>query len=206
MVDTLAALHRVDPAAVGLEGFGKPDGFLARQVGRWKKQLDASYCRDLPAAEELHRRLAASIPPQSDPGIVHGDFRLDNILVDEHDHLNAVIDWEMATLGDPLTDLALMLVYHRLGERLGEAVSDASTAPGFPSEREIIERYTVGSDRNLSAFGFYLGLASYKLAAILEGIHYRYLHGQTVGPGFENIGPGIFPLLEEGLAALKEYT
>jgi aminoglycoside phosphotransferase (APT) family kinase protein len=207
MVDTLAALHQVDPAAVGLQTFGKPEGFLARQVSRWKKQLDASYCRDLPAADELHQRLAADVPPQSAAGIVHGDYRLDNILVDDSDRLRAVIDWEMATLGDPLTDLALMLVYHRLGQQLGDgAVSTVSAAPGFPSEREIIERYAGGSERDLSRFGFYLGLASYKLAVILEGIHYRYLHGQTVGPGFENIGPGIFPLLDGGLAALKEYS
>ncbi|MCL2583460.1 MAG: phosphotransferase family protein [Streptosporangiales bacterium] len=206
MVDTLAALHQVDPASVGLGDFGKPDGFLARQVSRWKKQLDASATRDLPAAAELHRRLAADVPEQSQSGIVHGDYRLDNILVGPGDTLNAVIDWEMATLGDPLTDLALMLVYHRLAEQLSGAVADASAAPGFPSEREIIERYGRSSDRDLSRFGFYLGLASYKLAAILEGIHYRYLHGQTVGPGFENIGPAIFPLLDAGIDALKEYS
>jgi aminoglycoside phosphotransferase (APT) family kinase protein len=210
MVDTLADLHQVDPAEVGLTTFGRPEGFLARQVSRWKKQLDASYSRDLPAADELNQRLAADIPEQSAAGIVHGDYRLDNILTGPDDQLNAVIDWEMATLGDPLTDLALMLTYHRMAGQLGDGgaavVADASAAPGFPSEREIIERYARGSDRDLSRFGFYLGLASYKLAVILEGIHYRYLHGQTVGPGFENIGPGIYPLLEGGLAALKEYS
>jgi aminoglycoside phosphotransferase (APT) family kinase protein len=210
MIDTLAALHRVDPAEVGLADFGKPGGFLTRQVSRWKKQLDASYCRDLPAADELYRRLAADIPPESAAGIVHGDYRLDNLLVAEvngTDEVAAVIDWEMATLGDPLTDLALMLVYYRYGNIVGgEAVTDAAAAPGFPSEDETIARYSAGSDRDLSRFGFYLGLAAYKLAVILEGIHYRYLHGQTVGPGFENIGPGIYPLLDLGLAALDEAS
>jgi aminoglycoside phosphotransferase (APT) family kinase protein len=206
LVDTLAVLHAVDPASVGLADFGRPEGFLARQVSRWKKQLDASYCRDLPAADELHRLLAADIPAESQAGIVHGDYRLDNILVDDADRLAAVIDWEMATLGDPLTDLALLLVYHRLGELPNSGgVTDVGSAPGFLSEHEIIERYAAGSARDMSRFGFYLGLASYKLAAILEGIHYRYLHGQTVGPGFENVGPGIFPLLDAGLAAMKEY-
>ena len=205
LVDTLAALHAVAPADVGLTDFGRPEGYLARQVARWQKQLAASHSRDLPAADELHRLLAADVPPESAAGIVHGDFRLDNVLVDAGDRLTAVLDWEMATLGDPLTDLALMLTYHRLAELMpGGAVTDASAAPGFLGEREVLERYAAGSERDLSRFGFYLGLSAYKLAAILEGIHYRYLHGQTVGEGFDRIGEGIHPLLEAGLAALKE--
>jgi aminoglycoside phosphotransferase (APT) family kinase protein len=206
LVDTLGALHQVDPASVGLADFGRPEGFLARQVSRWKKQIDASYNRDLPAADELYARLAADVPTESATGIVHGDYRLDNVLTDAQDRPAAVIDWEMATLGDPLTDLALMVVYGRLGALLqGNAVADATSAPGFLTEDEIVARYATHSDRDLSRFGFYLGLASYKLAAILEGIHYRHLHGQTVGPGFENIGPAIHPLLDTGLTALKEY-
>ena len=126
----MTALHAVDPAAVGLGDFGKPEGFLARQVSRWKKQLDASHNRDLPAAGELHRLLSADIAAESSTGIVHGDFRLDNLLVDEDDQVTAVLDWEMATLGDPLTDLALMLVYHRLGGAAAvNAVTNVSSAP-----------------------------------------------------------------------------
>jgi aminoglycoside phosphotransferase (APT) family kinase protein len=204
LVDTLAALHQVDPAAVGLADFGRPEGFLARQVARWKKQMDASHTRDLPAAMELHARLAASIPDEGAPGIVHGDFRLDNVLVEDGARLTAVLDWEMATLGDPLTDLSLMLTYHRLGTSGIEAVSTVSAAPGFLTEREIIDRYASGSARDLSHFGFYLGLAAFKLAAILEGIHYRFLAGQTVGDGFDDIGAVIPPLLDAGLTAMKE--
>jgi aminoglycoside phosphotransferase (APT) family kinase protein len=206
LVDTLTTLHAVEPASIGLADFGRPEGYLARQVVRWKKQLDASHCRDLPAAEELHARLAADVPPESAAGIVHGDYRLDNLLVDADDQPTAVLDWEMATLGDPLTDLALMVVYQRLGELVaGNAVADAASAPGFLTEDEIVARYATHSNRDLSRFGFYLGLASYKLAAILEGIHYRHLHGQTVGEGFANIGGAIHPLLDTGLTALKEY-
>ncbi|PPJ15119.1 phosphotransferase family protein [Nocardia cyriacigeorgica] len=207
LVDTLAALHAVDPATVGLSDFGRPEGFLARQVNRWKKQLDASYTRDLPAAAELHSRLAADVPAESTAGIVHGDYRLDNVLIDDQDRAAAVIDWEMATLGDPLTDLALMIVYGRLAaEPVSEVrVADASTAPGFLTEAQIIARYTERSERDMSRFGFYLGLAAFKLAAILEGVHYRYLHGQTVGEGFAHVGDAVEPLLESGLTALKEH-
>lgn len=204
LVDTLATLHAVEPAAVGLSDFGRPDGFLGRQVRRWKAQLDASHSRDLPAADELQRQLSARVPAESAAGIVHGDFRLDNVLVADDDRVTAVLDWEMATLGDPLTDLALMLVYFRLGAGGVSEVSDVSTAPGFLDERAVIERYSRSSDRDMSGFGFYLGLAAFKLAAILEGIHFRHLKGQTVGAGFDQIGDAIHPLLDAGLAALKE--
>lgn len=203
LVDTLAALHRVDPASVGLGDFGRPEGYLGRQVARWKKQLDASHSRDLPLAEELYTRLAADVPTESAAGIVHGDFRLDNALVDTDDRITAVLDWEMATLGDPLSDLALMMVYNRLGAAAdSNAVTNVAAAPGFLDERGVIERYAAGSDRDLSRLGFHLGLAAFKLAAILEGIHYRYLHGQTVGEGFAGIGDAIDPLLTAGLDAL----
>jgi aminoglycoside phosphotransferase (APT) family kinase protein len=206
LVDTLATLHEVEAGAVGLAGFGRPEGFLARQVRRWRRQLDASHSRDLPDADELHARLAADVPAESAPGIVHGDYRLDNVLTDDHDRVAAVVDWEMATLGDPLTDLALLVVSQRLGARSGAAaVASAASAPGFLTEDEIVERYARRSARDLSRFGFYLGLASYKLAAILEGIHYRHLHGLTVGPGFEQIGEAVPPLLAAGLRALKEH-
>nr|WP_222131633.1 phosphotransferase family protein [Pseudonocardia sp. C8] len=205
LVDTLAVLHEVDPAAVGLAGFGRPAGFLARQVRRWRTQLDASHTRDLPAADELHRRLAEDVPDESAPGIVHGDYRLDNVLVDGTDRIAAVIDWEMATLGDPLTDLALLVLYQRLGALPGRtAVADAASAPGHLTEPEILERYAARSRRDLSRLGFHLGLAAFKLAAILEGIHCRHLRGHTVGAGFEHVGDTVVPLLDLGLTALKE--
>jgi aminoglycoside phosphotransferase (APT) family kinase protein len=206
LVDTLAALHAVNPAAVGLADFGRPEGFLARQVSRWKTQLDASWTRPLPAADELHARLATAIPAESAAGIVHGDYRLDNVLTDERDRAVAVIDWEMATLGDPLTDLALMLVYGRMATEMADnAVVDVNAAPGYLPEDEIIARYATHSGRDLSRFGFYLGLASFKLAAIIEGIHYRHRSGQTVGEGFAHIGSVVQPLLDAGLTALKEH-
>jgi aminoglycoside phosphotransferase (APT) family kinase protein len=204
-VDTLATLHAVDPVAVGLADFGRPDGFLERQVRRWKKQLDASRSRDLDGADELHALLAGNIPVDQPPAIVHGDYRLDNLLVDDGDRVVAVIDWEMATLGDPLTDVALMLVYQERATRaqIG-SVTDASTAPGSLGPEEVVARYAERSGRDLSAMGFYLGLAAFKLAVILEGIHYRYAHGQTVGTGFDHVGDAVEPLIAAGIASLKE--
>ena len=209
LIDVMAALHAVDPAEVGLSEFGRPEGFLSRQVRRWKKQLEASYSRDLPAADELHSlleaRVGAAEAASSGPGIVHGDYRLDNVLTDSADRIRAVVDWEMATLGDPVTDLAILLTYQRMATVSGDGtVTDVSNAPGWLSEDEIKARYAAASPRDLSEFGFYLGLAAYKLAAILEGIHFRYLKGQTVGPGFDKIGDGIHPLLDMGLSAIKE--
>ncbi|WP_194813548.1 phosphotransferase family protein [Nocardia sp. XZ_19_385] len=203
LIDTLAALHTVDPAAVGLTDFGRPDGFLERQVRRWKKQLDASHSRDLPAATELHALLAEQQPPQSATGIVHGDYRLDNVLVDAQGRIAAVLDWEMATLGDPLTDIGLLLVYQRMGALRMPGVTDVATAPGFLTESEMLDRYARRAGRDLTHIGFYVALASFKLAVIAEGIHYRYLHGQTVGSGFSTVGDMVDPLLRAGLAALR---
>jgi len=204
LVDTLAVLHEVDPVTVGLADFGRAEDRLERQVRRWRSQLDASRARRLPAADELYARLAGSVPQQP-AGIVHGDYRLDNVLTDTDDRVAAVLDWERATLGDPLADVALLVLYARLGGLVGvHAVADASAAPGFLAEEEMLDRYAERSSRDLSDLHFHLALAAFKLAVILEGVHYRYLHGQTVGTGFEQVGELVEPLLEAGLDSLKE--
>jgi aminoglycoside phosphotransferase (APT) family kinase protein len=201
MIGTLAVLHAVPPAAVGLADFGRPEGFLARQVRRWKQQLDASRSRPLDGIDELHALLAADPPDGSPPAIVHGDYRLDNVLVDADDKVAAVVDWEMATLGDPLTDVGLLVVYQQM-DRLGDGPM-ASAAPGYPSVPEVLDLYAARSGRDLSDLGFYIALASFKAAVILEGIHFRYVHGQTVGEGFEQIGTLVEPLVAAGLAAMQ---
>jgi aminoglycoside phosphotransferase (APT) family kinase protein len=205
MVDTLAALHCVDAEAVGLSGFGRPDGFLERQVRRWKKQLDSSWSRDLAGADELHTGLLVRVPTQSAAGVVHGDYRLDNLLVDDEDRITAVIDWEMATVGDPLTDVALLVAYERRA-RFDDVAGapDAARAEGFLTGDELLERYASHTERDVSAMGFYLALAFFKSATIREGIHYRHVHGQTVGDGFDTLAESVEPLIEAGLTALKE--
>jgi len=207
MVEVLAALHAVDPAAVGLGGFGRPEGFLERQVRRWGRQLEGSKTQERPRAEELHRLLTERLPAD-DPsvrGIVHGDYRLDNCLTGPDDRVHAVVDWEMATLGDTRTDLALLLVYDRLSEIAGgDVVSDVARAPGYPTPDEQLERYAAASGRDLGDMGWHLGLAFFKLAVILEGIHYRYLQGQTVGEGFDRIGQGFDTIIDAGHDALRK--
>jgi aminoglycoside phosphotransferase (APT) family kinase protein len=202
MIATLARLHAVVPAEVGLADFGRPEGFLARQVRRWKKQLDASRSRPIEGIDELHALLAASPPDGTPPAIVHGDYRLDNTLVGPDDKVAAVVDWEMATLGDPLTDVGLLIVYQRM-DRLGEGPM-ASSAPGYPTVAEVLDRYAEYSGRDVSDLGFYIALASFKSAVILEGIHFRYVHGQTVGDGFQEIGTLVEPLVTSGLAAMRK--
>jgi aminoglycoside phosphotransferase (APT) family kinase protein len=207
LVDVLAALHAVDPDAVGLSEFGRPHGFLERQVRRWGKQLEGSRTREHPDADELHRLLSEELPAE-DPsvlGIVHGDYRLDNCLVGADDEIHAVVDWEMATLGDTRTDLALMMVYDQLSASAGgDIVSDVAKARGYPTNDQQLARYATASGREPGDMNFHLALAYFKLAVILEGIHYRFLQGQTVGEGFDRIGEGFDLIVAAGLHALKE--
>lgn len=212
MIDTLVALHAVDPADVGLGDFGRPDGYLERQVRRWKKQLESSRSREIEGMGELIARLERDIPTGGDATIVHGDYRLDNLLVDDDaDTINAVLDWEMSTLGDPLTDVAVLVAYQQLAEALRDPgkpagavtsmVTDAPLAPGYLSSDEVLERYHALSGRDVGDLDFHLALAYFKLAVILEGIHYRHSHGQTLGSGFDGIGDLIEPLVAAGLKA-----
>jgi len=206
LVDTLVRLHAVDVARVGLSDFGHPEGYIERQVRRWSQQWERSKTRELPAIDELARRLAASIPVSPPPTLVHGDYRLGNLALDPGDpgQIVAVFDWEMATLGDPLSDLGYMQIYW--GEeadppRLRPAGSHlAITArPGFLTRAELVEAYARRSGRDVSAIDYYQVLALFKLAVITEGIHARFLMGKTVGEGFEGIGGQVTQLTERAL-------
>ncbi|MFJ4632020.1 phosphotransferase family protein [Streptomyces sp. NPDC088847] len=204
LVDTLVELHAVDPAEVSLADFGRPEGFLDRQLRRWGKQLDASRNRDLAGVEELHAALGHRLPTSPAPAVVHGDYRLDNVLIGEDDKIKAILDWEMSTLGDPLTDLGLLVMYSMPLDLPNSPISTTASAPGHPTPAELIERYAARSGRDVSAVSWYTAFAWFKLAVILEGIHYRYTLGQTVGPGFDRIGELVPVFIEHGLTTLQE--
>ncbi|QES40705.1 acyl-CoA dehydrogenase [Streptomyces venezuelae] len=204
LVDTLVDLHAVDPAAVGLGDFGRPEGFLDRQLRRWGKQLDASRNRELAGIDELHAALGRSLPDSPAPTVIHGDYRLDNVLIGDDDRIKAILDWEMSTLGDPLTDLGLLVMYSAKLEVPDSPVSTTAGAPGHPDPAELIERYAARSGRDVSAVSWYTAFAWFKLAVILEGIHYRYTLGQTVGAGFDRIGELVPVFIQHGLTTLQE--
>ncbi|MFJ8623020.1 phosphotransferase family protein [Kitasatospora sp. NPDC093550] len=204
LVDTLADLHRIDPAQVGLADFGHPEGYLERQLRRWSKQLAASRSRELPELERLHAVLAERLPVSPAPALVHGDYRLDNVLVDEKDGITAVLDWEMSTLGDPLTDVGLLVMYTELAGVGGGIIPSAMTAPGFPRPDEIVSRYAGATGREAADLEWYVAFASFKLAAVAEGIYFRFQQGRTLGAGFERAGEMAPILARHGLSTLKE--
>ncbi|MFJ8809269.1 phosphotransferase family protein [Streptomyces sp. NPDC102490] len=205
LVDTLVGLHAVDPAEAGLADFGRPEGFLDRQLRRWAKQLDASRNRDLAGIDELHATLGRELPRSPAPTVVHGDYRLDNVLIGgEGDEIRAILDWEMSTLGDPLTDLGLLVMYSSPLGMPDSPVSTTAQAPGHPAPAELVERYAARSGRDVSTVAWYTAFAWFKLAVILEGIHYRYTLGQTVGRGFDRIGDLVPVFIEHGLTTLQK--
>ncbi|MER6300456.1 phosphotransferase family protein [Kitasatospora sp. NPDC001539] len=204
LVETLATLHRIDPATVGLADFGHPDGYLERQLRRWSKQLAASRSRDLPDLDRLHALLAQRLPVSPAPALVHGDYRLDNVLVDDGDTITAVLDWEMSTLGDPLTDIGLLVMYTELAGVGGGIIPSAMTAPGFPGPDEIVSRYAELTGRQAADLDWYVAFASFKLAAVAEGIFFRFQQGRTLGAGFERAGEMAPILARHGLGTLKE--
>jgi len=197
LVDVLAGLHAVDPAAVGLTDVGRPEGFVARQVRRWTQQWHASTTRDGALFDAVAERLAAAVPDGHEAAIVHGDYRLDNaILRPDLRAVAAVLDWEMATLGDPLCDLGLLVAYWDpvVEPLVGQRHVTRADVP-LPDAGWLVDRYLAASGRPDRDLAFYVSLAYVKLAAIAEGIHARHLAGQTVGEGFDRVGDAVEPLL-----------
>jgi aminoglycoside phosphotransferase (APT) family kinase protein len=204
IMDTLVALHDVDPAAVGLGDFGRPDGFLARQVRRWHQQWQASETRPLPQLQAVVDALVAKLPEQSAPAIVHGDYRLTNVMfTPDLSRIAAVVDWEMATLGDPLTDVGLLVVYQDLAAQGATVMPQMPPERGFLTSAQMVQRYAAASPRDLAALDWYVGFGYFKLAVVAEGIHHRFLAGKTVGEGFGHFGDAVPVLLDAALQRLE---
>jgi aminoglycoside phosphotransferase (APT) family kinase protein len=179
VVDTLVAIHAVDPDAAGLGELGRKQDYVARQLHRWHGQWEKSKTRELPQVDQVHERLAGRIPEQGPATIVHGDYRLDNMILSPAGEIAAVVDWELCTLGDPLADVGLLLVYwSQAGDEFMPLFAPATIAPGFPTREELRARYAERSGRDLAEIDYFLALGYWKLAVILEGVYARYAAGQ----------------------------
>lgn len=211
LIRVLADLHAVDPAAVGLADFGKPNGYLERQVRRWGSQWELVRLpdddRDADVAR-LHTQLQESIPQQSRTSIVHGDYRIDNTILDSHNPAKvlAVLDWELSTLGDPISDAALMCVYRDPSLDLIINTHAAWTSPQLPVADELAHRYSVASGQPLAHWNFYMALAYFKLAIIAAGIDFRrrMSGGEDDVDSSDRVGETVAPLIARGLTELQK--
>ena len=205
LVDTLAALHTVDPTEVGLADFGRPAGFMERQLRRWSKQWEATKVAELPALDALRDDLLRLLPPEREHAIVHGDYRLDNTILHptQPGRIVAVLDWEMSTLGDPFTDFGALLAFWSEDAdpevlRAARIVAPVTAGRGFPSRAEVIERYARMTGFDVSDADWYQAFALFKLAVVCQGIAARHAGGAMLGSGFDNAQRLVAPLVEAG--------
>lgn len=211
VVDALADLHAVDPAAVGLDDLGRPEGFLARQLVGWRKRWDAVALDDGDGlAEQLSDRLAATMPVSGAPAILHNDFKIDNcqFAPGDPDRVVSVFDWDMATLGDPLVDLGTLLNYW----------PDASDGPdavhvlpgidrlGLPARAEVVERYCARSGCDVIDAGWYEAYGRWKTIVILQQLYARYLRGETADERMRARGDQVTALTAVALEVLERAT
>ncbi|MFP5579666.1 MAG: phosphotransferase family protein [Acidimicrobiia bacterium] len=177
LVDVLARIHAVDVDAVGLGDLGRTDGYIERQLKRWYGQWEKSKTRELPDIDHVHRVLSADVPEQGPAAIVHGDYRLDNCMVDDTGEVIAVLDWELCTLGDPLADVGLLMVYWSEPGDRSPTLGAPTAADGMRSRQELLDRYAAASGRDLSRIDYYVAFGYWKLACIVEGVYARYIGG-----------------------------
>lgn len=199
VVDTLAALHAVDVSSGGLATLGKPHGFVARQVRGWTDRWHGSQTDAVPEMDEIARWLGERLPDDpARPAVVHGDFKLDNLMLDARapDRVVAVFDWEMAALGDALVDVGILLCYwvHAAKALEHEAVASITRRPGWFGRYEILERYAACTGAALDRIDFYEVFAVFKLAVVLQQIYFRYRNGQTDDPRFAELGGRVSTL------------
>ena len=207
LIDALVELHSVDWQAAGLDGFGKPTGYLERQLRRFTGLWEHNRTRELPAVEELGRWLADHMPQSPPATVVHGDYRLGNTMfaTAAPAELTAILDWEMATIGDPLADLGYMMIHwHQLGDQLGGFNLQAvTTLPGFPSRQEMIARYEERSGRSMQALDWYVTLALWKGVVFMEGNYRRAVEGRTDDPYLKSFGDAVVQLADRALEVTR---
>jgi aminoglycoside phosphotransferase (APT) family kinase protein len=210
LVDVLADLHAVDVDEVGLGDLARRDGYVARQVKRWSTQWEQSKTRDLPAIDETARRLVEHLPEQQGVSIAHGDFRFGNCLADaDRGRINAVLDWELCTLGDPLADLGYLGVYWSDGNAATARPNDPTPAGGFPAYADLVERYAKRTGRDVSGIGYYIAFGCWRLAVISEGVYARYLHGamgESSDVDITAFRDGTESLAERALAVSSQWA
>ncbi|SHH07201.1 Predicted kinase, aminoglycoside phosphotransferase (APT) family [Jatrophihabitans endophyticus] len=200
LVDVLARIHAVDVDAAGLGGLGRRENYIARQLARWQRQYSESSTRDIPTMSELYRTLVAAVPAQRFTALVHGDYRFGNVMIDEAGDVRAVLDWELAALGDPLADLGwLLATWREPGEP--EGFESPTGQPGFLSRAEVVQRYEAVSGREVGDVSFYMCFALWRLACISEGVFARYRSGAMDGAASQGrvFGELVYDLSEAAL-------
>ena len=205
LVDTLATLHGLDVTQGPLAALGRADGYLERQLRRLRSQLAQSRTRELPLADEVADRLGGALPKMQRLALVHGDYRLDNVILGEDSKVRAVIDWELCTRGDPLADLGLLHVYWlETGDEAIPTLSSPTDLPGFASRATLVDRYAARTGLDVSDLPLYVGFGFWKLAVILEGVYSRFLAGAYTDEmgGYQQLGDEVPRLLERAAATL----
>lgn len=208
LVDNLVDIHGLDVEAAGLEDLGRPDGYVERQISGWTRRYGKARTDDLPEMETVAAWLAENMPPESGAGLIHNDYKYDNVVLDADDptRIVGVLDWEMATLGDPLMDLGSTLGYWiEAGDadRLGMLPFGPTMIEGNLSRLEVAERYAERSGRSIEHLLFYYVYAVFKIAVIIQQIYARYVHGHTKDPRFAMFGVGVKLLAETAARALE---
>ncbi len=205
-VETLVKLHVVDYDAAGLSSIGYPTGYLTRQVHGWIKRFQNSKTNDIPSVEPIEKWLVENIPLSPEPTIVHNDFKLNNMMFSAVNpgEVVGVFDWEMSTIGDPLTDIASAIAYWQGADDEDTGIKSISTGPGFFSRREMLELYASKSGRDVSHIDYYLTFAFYKIAVILQQIYYRWKIGEAKDERFGKLNVGIKNLLDQAARAQRK--
>ena len=208
LIDSLVELHGVDWTALDLEGFGKPTGYLERQLRRFIGLWEVNRTREVPEVEEVGAWLAANLPESPPATVVHGDYRLGNTMFASAApaRLIAIFDWEMATIGDPLADLGYMMIHWtQPGDQGGRFNLQSVTAlPGFPSRQGLIDRYEQRSGRSMQALSWYVTLALWKAVVFMEGNYKRAVAGSTDDPYLKSFGEGVLELARRALQVTRE--